>query len=126
MTRINCVPPSELSRQHLVAEYRELPRLFGLARRAAARGESPEDPRNPRQYTLGKGHVRFFYNKLRWLATRQESLIIEMRSRGYNPSFTEPPDLSCMDPAWLGDWEPSSAALALNRSRIAERLKKSS
>jgi hypothetical protein len=28
VTRINLVDPKELSRQHLVAEYRELPRIF--------------------------------------------------------------------------------------------------
>ena len=43
MTRINCVPPSELTVQHLVAEYRELPRIFALVRAAIARGERPDD-----------------------------------------------------------------------------------
>ncbi len=37
MTRINCVPVEELSGPHLVAEYRELPRVFALAQRAATR-----------------------------------------------------------------------------------------
>lgn len=60
MTRINCIPPRELSREHLIAEYRELPRIFALVRAAIARGESPDDPRNPTSYTLGAGHVRFF------------------------------------------------------------------
>jgi len=30
MTRINCAPKKELSDKHLAAEYRELPRIFGL------------------------------------------------------------------------------------------------
>ena len=30
MTRINCVPVTELHDRHLVAEYRELPRCFAL------------------------------------------------------------------------------------------------
>jgi len=33
MTRINCIPVTELHNKHLVAEYRELPRIFKLARR---------------------------------------------------------------------------------------------
>ncbi|MBP7000765.1 pyrimidine dimer DNA glycosylase/endonuclease V [Amaricoccus sp.] len=41
MTRINVVPPEELSRAHLVAEYRELPRVFGMVRAMIARGLDP-------------------------------------------------------------------------------------
>ena len=36
MTRINCIPVEELSTPHLIAEYRELPRVFALAHNAAA------------------------------------------------------------------------------------------
>ncbi|CUW45036.1 endonuclease V [Brucella vulpis] len=78
MTRINCIPPAELTGPHLVAEYRELPRVFALVRAAIQRGEAPQDPRNPQQYTLGAGHVRFFYARLGYLAKRQAALIAEM------------------------------------------------
>lgn len=122
MTRINCVPPSELSGPHLVAEYRELPRIFALVRAASARGETPDDPRNPLTYVLGKGHVRFFYPRLAWLAERQAQLIAEMLSRGYKPTFTDPSELLLdIEVCWCGQWQPDSEALALNRARIAER-----
>ena len=123
MTRINCIPPDELTTAHLVAEYRELPRIFGLVRAAIVRGERPDDPRNPRDYRLGPGHVRFFYPRLGYLARRQEALIAEMLRRGYAPSFTDPAGLLTDIPVeWHGDWTPSEQALALNRGRIAERL----
>lgn len=123
MTRINCVPPAELTTQHLVAEYRELPRIFGLVRAAIARGERPDDSRNPRDYRLGPGHVRFFYPRLGFLARRQEALVAEMLRRGYSPSFTDPAGLLAGMPAeWCGDWTPSADAMALNRARIAERI----
>lgn len=122
MTRINCVPPSELSGPHLVAEYRELPRIFALVRAASERGETPDDPRNPRIYVLGKGHVRFFYPRLGYLAARQAQLIAEMQSRGYKPSFTDPLELlTGIEACWCGDWQPDDLALSLNRARIAER-----
>lgn len=122
MTRINCVPPSELSGPHLVAEYRELPRIFALVRAASGRGETPDDPRNPRTYVLGKGHVRFFYPRLGYLASRQAQLIAEMQARGYKPSFTNSSELlSGIDACWCGDWQPDDRALSLNRARIAER-----
>lgn len=123
MTRINCVPPAELTTPHLVAEYRELPRIFGLVRAAIARGERPDDSRNPRDYRLGPGHVRFFYPRLGFLARRQEALVAEMLRRGYSPSFTDPAGLLAGMPSeWCGDWTPSADAMALNRARIAERI----
>ncbi len=122
MTRVNCIPPSQLSRAHLVAEYRELPRIFALARAAMARGETPDDRRNPRDYTFGAGHVRFFYTRLGFLAKRQSMLIGEMIARGYNPAFRETAHLlDGMPPEWCCDWQPDERAVAINRARIAER-----
>ena len=126
MTRINCIPPQELTGPHLVAEYRELPRIFTLARAAIERGEKPDDPRNPRSYTLGKGHVRFFYPRLGFLVKRQKALIDEMLRREYQPSYRTTEHLIENIPAlWCADWQPDEAAIALNKARIAERLNKS-
>lgn len=36
MTRINLTLVSELTDQHLIAEYRELPRVFGIVRKHVA------------------------------------------------------------------------------------------
>lgn len=125
MTRINCIPPSELTGPHLVAEYRELPRVFALVKAAILRGETPADRRNPRAYTLGTGHVRFFYTRLGYLAKRQASLVAEMQTRGYAPQFTATNELLIdIPPEWCCDWEPSDEAMVINRARIAERLRK--
>lgn len=35
MTRINVVPVTELTDKHLLAEYRELPRIFGASKKMA-------------------------------------------------------------------------------------------
>lgn len=43
MTRINIVPPEELTDQHLMREYQELPRILGLVRKALAKGKTPAD-----------------------------------------------------------------------------------
>jgi len=122
MTRINCIPPRELSREHLIAEYRELPRTFALVRAAIERGETPDDPRNPPSYTLGTGHVRFFYCRLGYLVKRQGAIIEEMRSRGYRPTFDDVAALIADIPlAWCQDWEPTPEAVAANLARIAAR-----
>lgn len=119
MTRINCVPVHELSGPHLVAEYRELPRVFALAKKAALRGSLSQ----PEVYTLGKGHLLFFYTRLSYLSRRHTELIEEMKRRGYNPKFAgmrrcDFPDIP--DSYW-NDWHPTAEALRLNRARIKER-----
>ncbi len=118
MTRINVVHPSELCDQHLLAEYRELPRVFKLARPI-------KDA--PSQYVLGKGHVKFFYNKLGYLLVRQGKIVLELQRRGFNPRFN-PNDLQDLhtvanDKCW-GTWVASDADIALNRERIALRMPK--
>lgn len=118
MTRINCVPPEELTRQHLLAEWRELPRVFRLAERAYRSGRPV---RSPEVYTLGSGHVTFFYKRLGWCINRWTALKIEMLRRGYEPTYEKPP-IVFVPEQWWADWTPTDDALAANRSRIAERL----
>lgn len=124
MTRINCIPPSELTREHLVAEYRELPRVFSMVLGAVERGAtSPATMDIPATYRMGTGHMKFFANKLGYLVKRQKALIAEMQARGYNPMHTNPDNLLTNIPEiFHGDWEPDAEALRISRARIAERL----
>ncbi len=130
MTRINVVPVEELTREHLVAEYRELPRVFAMAWKAHLRSANGGSKKAwtkgfPMGYTLGKGHMIFFYNKLGFLSLRHEALVQEMLKRGYKPNFTRNlKDNWCGPiPAWqFSDYTPTPEALALNRERIAKRL----
>lgn len=125
MTRINVVPAAELSSKHLVAEYRELPRVFGLVRSAIGRGLAPADIAAPSEYTLGPGHIKFFYTRLLWLARRHRLIVEEMIDRGYTPQFTERLRSRHGDIPlpWWGDYEPTADALAINRARILERTR---
>ena len=124
MTRINVVPPSELSQLHLIAEYRELPRIFGMVRKYQSMGKRPCDIDIPPVYTLGTGHMKFFCDKLAWLAARQQSLINEMLRRGYRPNFSADNLLDGIDSEWIGDYVVTVDALVINRARIEERMKK--
>lgn len=119
MTRINCVPVEELSGKHLVAEYRELPRIYGLATAALARGETPAD--HPDRYALGQGHVRFFYSRMGFVIARHRQLIAEMKRRGYKPTFTAAPKLADWPRPWRRKWQPIPACMAINRARLRER-----
>lgn len=118
MTRINVVDPATLSRQHLVAEYRELPRIFALSYAAQQRNEDPKT--HPTEYTLGKGHVKFFYTRLGWLSARFLALVAEMQKRGYKTTYTTPPAFPHKD-EWQQDWTPTVDAVRINTNRINER-----
>lgn len=124
MTRINVVPVEELVRQHLVAEYRELPRVFGLATAALASGRLNKN-HLPQTYRLGAGHVLFFYDKLGFLYERQLQLFDEMKRRGYHPAL-DPKELRRYrvksDASIWNGYTPTPEALAINRARISERL----
>lgn len=120
MTRVNLVPPSELYDQHLIAEYRELPMVpAALERSLRSINGLPEIPK---RYTLGKGHVTFFYNKGMFLAFRYLAIFEEMRARLLNPNPYRmfPVEVFTLD-LW-NDWTPSEQDIALSRKRIAERI----
>lgn len=116
MTRINCVPARELTDKHLVAEYRELPRLFNLIEAWELRGRpGPLPP----EYLLGKGHVKFFYDKPGWLAERFSQLVDEMVARNFKPQYlTQWHRVKARGTPW----SPTPEALAINRARIQDRL----
>lgn len=119
MTRINLVDPELLSDAHLGAEYRELPRAFALVRAAAERGERPCGP-FPKRFTLGKGHVRFFYPRLGFLVRRYALLVQECARRGRKVSYPAPP-LEGIPGEWFGGYEPTDADVRLSLNRIEER-----
>lgn len=123
MTRINIVPTKELADQHLVAEYRE---LFMVGSALARTLKSPNRDKSlssiPEKFTLNTGHVKFFYNKGRYLHKRYDELVEEMKRRGMNPD----PERVFKRDQWpdelYQDWEPDDQELAIVRQRIQERI----
>ncbi|MDP8033838.1 pyrimidine dimer DNA glycosylase/endonuclease V [Pasteurella atlantica] len=116
MTRINVVSPTELCDQHLLAEFRELTRIPN----AVAKGKynlvgMPDD------YKLGTGHVRFFFNKLRFLKKRYQDLYEECKARQFNVKYIWSENLPEDDSLWL-DYIPTVNAIEVNRARILERM----
>jgi len=123
MTRINLIDPALLHTKHLVAEYRELPRIFRLVYEAEQRGLSPKTVRAPTKYVLGPGHVKFFYDKLGFLSNRFSLLVKECQRRGFKIQHTTHPTIQVAR-CWWGDWTPNQEEVSLNRARIADRMPK--
>ena len=123
MTRINLINPDRLSDQHLIAEYREI-FMVGSALQRSLRSSSWRKIREtlPEQFTLNKGHVKFFYNKGKYLNNRYLKIIDEMKQRGMNPN----PDRKFKTEQWpkelYKDWVPSKKDFKVIEKRIEEKI----
>ncbi len=123
MTRINLVDPSELSDQHLVAEYREIFMVGSSLQRSLKSKNWEKTLANiPDKYTLNKGHVTFFYNKGKYLYKRYEVLIEEMKNRGMNPDSERKFKTEQWPDELFNDWEPEPDDYKVIRARIKEKI----
>ena len=123
MTRINLVEPSELTDQHLIAEYREIFMVGGSLKRTLVSKAGYQESKVPKRYTLNTGHVYFFYNKGRYLHKRYTELIIEMKKRGFEPDSSRTfPTKVFKDNGLYNDWMPNIEDYKIIRQRIAEKI----
>ena len=123
MTRINLVDPSELSDQHLVAEYREIFMVGSSLQRSLKSKNWEKTLANiPDKYTLNKGHVTFFYNKGKYLYKRYEVLIEEMKNRVMNPDSERKFKTEQWPDELFNDWEPEPDDYKIIRARIKEKI----
>lgn len=126
MTRINLVDPSKLADQHLFAEWREIKMVPAALRRSLkTRAISDILAGIPTRYTLNKGHVTFFFNKLLFLYDRYCDLTEELGDRGYKLThhdmnfvfFRDIPEIFRTH-----NWEPNSEDKNINIERILLRI----
>ena len=123
MTRINLVEPSELTDQHLIAEYREIFMVGGSLKRTLVSKTGYKESKVPKRYTLNTGHVYFFYNKGRYLHKRYTELIIEMKKRGFEPDSSRTfPTKVFKDNGLYNDWMPNIEDYKIIRQRISEKI----
>ena len=127
MTRINLVKPADLADQHLFAEWREIKMIAPAAIRSLM-ANSPVGILKMigSEYTLNKGHVIFFYNKLPFLSSRFRELTHELLQRGYDiESFIFETDLykQVYNSIPQIHWSPTSKDKQVNIDRIVQRLK---
>lgn len=76
MARINIIPPELLTDQHLIAEKREINLAISIIRKI-------KNKNIPKSYTLNKGHVLFFSNKVKYLKKRYSELEKEIGKRNF-------------------------------------------
>ena len=123
MTRINTIHPSDLLDQHLIAEWRELPRIPNTIISGKAKVNLKSIPAN---YKLGTGHVLFFYNKLTYLQKRHLLICNEMDKRGIKRDTLVCVNLESINDVYkavlCNDWLPSTVDHDVNIERLTERF----
>lgn len=117
MTRINAgVHPSELCDKHLLAEHREIKRMPNMVKSGRAKLSSI-----PERFTLGPGHVKFFYDKLGYLRCRYREIYKECIRRNFNVTNFES-SFAGIPEHLFNNWEPSGRDREIILARIEERL----
>jgi deoxyribonuclease (pyrimidine dimer) len=116
MVRINLIDPKYLADQHLLAEHDEILMLVGHVRKYPYMDEVVLG------FRLGKGHIKFFKDKLLYIKKRDERIKKEMRRRGYRPKVSV--DLAGFDKVLLKDWRPGKRDKRIITRRIMEKIRK--
>ncbi len=117
MARVNSgLNPKLLSDQHLVAESVEITMITGSLRcnNYTVKGVIPAN------YTLGKGHINFFKNKLIYLSNRLYEVNREMRNREFEPGTRI--DLDEFPKRLHNTWQPNQQDTVELRKRVVDRL----
>lgn len=115
MVRINLLNPKKLSDQHLIAEYDEMLMLVSYIK------NHPRLENIPQKYCLGKGHMKFFKDKLLYLKKRHESIKSEMKKRGFRTRKTI--FLRGFKRQNKNDWRPKKEDLKTIKKRLIEKIK---
>lgn len=125
MTRVNCgIPPAELTDKHLIAEHREIKRIPNHVSKHWQKITREGIQAIPKEFCLGTGHVRFFFDKGEYTYERYESLYHECLKRGFNVTYYGNAwdiyeDIGIQ---WYKDYIPTKWDIKLVRERIKLRL----
>ena len=114
MTRVNVIPVYELSDQHLIAEYRELPRVIK---------QNINICNAPDCYTLGTGHMKWAARHWKYTINRFDELCQEMQYRGFAANYASSGlgKYAFKFNGIAGNYNVSDKDIALNRARIKEK-----
>lgn len=118
MIRVNVVPVSELCDQHVVAEHKSVCEIITNL----ALGKLHYECDRPDCYHFGKGHAKFWTDKLRFLFLRHESLCAEAKAR----RLTLKARAHAGNPTtrYWNDYRPTRSDIYLNRQHLKEVMPK--
>lgn len=119
MTRVNSsIQVESLTDEHLLAEHREIKRLPYCLKRSINSGSIN---RIPNEFTLGKGHILFFLDKMKFIFERYLSIYNECINRGFNvQNYSD--NFSGIDFKYYNDYSITEIETSLLKNRIIDRI----
>ena len=117
MVRVNLINPQKLADQHLIAEYNEILMLIAYIKKYSKTNLD----KIPNNYSLGKGHILFFKNKVLYLKNRHEKLKKEMNIRGFKTRKTVYTNQFSKN--LLNNYKPNNEDKKIIKKRLIEKLK---
>ena len=122
MTRINsAIPVKNLTDEYLLAEHREIKRLPSCLAKAIKSGSIDKIPE---KFTLGKGHVLFFLDKMRFIRQRYLQIYDECKSRDMNvQSYLS--SFDNIESKYMNEYTPTKEEHVLLVERIRIRISES-
>lgn len=115
MVRVNIIDVKKMADQHLMAEYLEIIMLAEYIRKHPVVKEMPES------YRLGKGHMIFFKNKVKYLKERHDKIAKEMKRRGFKP--VKKLNLKGIPKNLFNNWRANSKDKKIIKKRLLTRIK---
>lgn len=116
MVRVNIINPKLLADQHLLAEHLEIIMLVQYAKK------HPSVENIPLRYCLGKGHILFFKNKIKYLQKRDKALQVEMKRRDFKPKTGL--SVKGVSGKLLKDWKPLPGDSGIIKKRLLWKIRK--
>ena len=122
MTRINsAIPVKNLTDEHLLAEHREIKRLSSCLAKAIKSGSIHKIPE---KFTLGKGHVLFFLDKMSFIRQRYVEIYNECTIRGMNVQ-TYLSSFDNIESKYMNEYTTTKEEHVLLEERIRTRITES-
>lgn len=120
--RSNLIFPHFLTDQHLMAERRELRMIPPLLKKRIETGKHGTLD-IPKRFTLGKGHMLFWLDKMLYLSKRHAALTEEMGRRGFKPDHSLTFDMEyAIMTSMDNDWTPLPEDYDIIVTRLRERV----
>lgn len=129
MTRINAgIPVSELTRQHLLAEHREIKRICNRLSERLKRGKFDDIPA-PFHEIKPNGEIKFkelfWLDKGKYTFNRYNQIYNECLKRKYNVTYYGGNwEIYRKKLEYWNDYQPNQEQIAMIRQRINDRIKK--
>jgi len=96
--------------------------MVGSALQRSLKSKSWDIKSIPKRYTLNTGHVKFFYNKGKYLSKRYDELIKEMKLRGMKPNSERVFKREQWPDGLWNDWIPLVEDYKIIRKRIEQKI----